>query len=71
MAKCVICDKAMLTGHKLSVTRSRVSRRANRTWKPNVKKIKIVDDNGTTRSIHVCTGCLRDNRKNKKFTRAI
>ena len=66
MAKCDICEKSMRTGHRISITRSQVSRRANRTWKPNVKKIKIIE-NGTVKSIHICTRCLRSDR----VTRAI
>jgi large subunit ribosomal protein L28 len=38
----------------------------SRTFKPNVRKVKIVD-NGTTRSAYVCTRCLRSN----KVTRAV
>jgi large subunit ribosomal protein L28 len=61
MPKCDICDKSMTTGHRISITRSRVSRRANRTWKPNVKKVQVVE-NGTVKTIHVCTRCLRSNK---------
>ena len=66
MAKCEICEKAMQTGHRISINRSQVSRRANKTWKANVKKVKIVE-NGTVKSIYICTRCLRAN----KVTRAI
>jgi large subunit ribosomal protein L28 len=34
-------------------------------WRPNIKKIKIVE-NGTARTIKICTHCLRAN----KVTRA-
>ena len=61
MAKCEVCDKSVRTGHRISITRSQVSRRANRTWKPNVKKIKI-NQNGTIKSIYICTRCLRSNK---------
>lgn len=61
MAKCEVCEKSVRTGHRISITRSQVSRRANRTWKPNIKKIKIID-NGTVKSIHICTRCLRSNK---------
>lgn len=61
MAKCEICDKSMITGHRISITRSQVSRRANRRWKPNIKKLKIITPNGTVKSIHICTRCLRSN----------
>ena len=66
MAKCEICEKGQIKGHIISINRSQVSRRANRKWKPNVKKVKIID-NGTVKSIYICTRCLRSN----KVTRAI
>ena len=66
MAKCEICEKGQMKGHRISINRSQVSRRANRKWKPNVKKGKIID-NGTVKSIYICTRCLRSN----KVTRAI
>ena len=66
MAKCNICEKSIRTGHRISITRSQVSRRANRIWKPNIKKIKIIE-NGTVKSIHICTRCMRSD----KVTRAI
>ena len=58
MAKCAICDKSRRTGHRISINRSQVSRRANKTWNANVKKVKVVE-NGTVKSINVCTRCLR------------
>ncbi|MFO7636361.1 MAG: 50S ribosomal protein L28 [Clostridia bacterium] len=57
MAKCEICDKATVFGNNVSHS----VRRTSRTWKPNIKKVKI-DDNGTTRKAHVCTGCLRSDK---------
>ena len=66
MAKCNLCEKSIQTGHRISITRSQVSRRANKTWKPNIKKIKIIE-NGTVKSIHICTRCMRSD----KVTRAI
>lgn len=66
MAKCDICEKGMLSGHRISINRSQISRRANRKWKPNVKNVKVLD-NGTVKSLNVCTRCLRS----KKVTRAV
>ena len=66
IAKCEICEKGQMTGHRISINRSQVSRRANRKWKPNVKRVKIVE-NGTVKSIYICTRCMRSN----KVTRAI
>ena len=61
MAKCAICDKSRQTGHIISINRSQVSRRANKTWNANVKKVKVVE-NGTVKSINVCTRCLRSGK---------
>ena len=61
MAKCAIWDKSRQTGHRISINRSQVSRRANKTWNANVKKVKVVE-NGTVKSINVCTRCLRSGK---------
>ncbi|MCL1936522.1 MAG: 50S ribosomal protein L28 [Defluviitaleaceae bacterium] len=60
--RCNICDKGTTTGHRISITRSQVSRRANRTWKPNLKKIKVVLPNGTVTTSKVCTACIRSGK---------
>ena len=62
MAKCACCGKGVTFGIKVSHSH----RRSNRTWKPNVKKVKAIV-NGTPRRITVCTRCLRSG----KVTRAI
>ena len=62
VAKCDICSKEIAFGIKVSNSH----RRSNRTWKPNVKKVKAIV-NGTPRRINVCTRCLRSG----KVTRAI
>ena len=67
MAKCEVCEKSIQTGHRISITRSQVSRRANRMWRSNVKKVQIREANGTVRRAKVCTRCLRSD----KVTRAI
>ena len=67
MAKCEVCDKGILTGHRISITRSQVSRRANRMWRSNIKKVQVVEKNGAVRRAKVCTRCLRA----KKVVRAV
>ena len=57
MAKCEICNKSTVFGHNVSHS----IRRTNRSWKPNIKKVKI-NDNGTIRRAKVCTSCLRSNK---------
>jgi len=65
MAKCEICEKTLSHGNKISIARSHVSRRAARTWKPNLRTVRAVV-NGDTKKIHVCAKCLRSG----KVTRA-
>ena len=65
MAKCAICEKSISHGNKLSITRSHISKRTSRTWKPNLRSVKAIVD-GETKRIHVCAKCL----KNGKVKRA-
>ncbi|MCI8388672.1 MAG: 50S ribosomal protein L28 [Clostridiales bacterium] len=62
MAKCEICGKAVTFG--LAVSHS--NRKTNRTWKPNIRKVKAVV-NGTPKTVNVCSRCLRSG----KVTRAV
>ncbi len=61
MAKCEICEKSKNWGNKKSITRSHVSRRATRTFSPNLRTIKA-DVNGEIKRIHVCAKCLRSGK---------
>jgi len=58
MAKCEICEKSLNFGNKLSITRSHISKRTTRTWKPNLRKVNAVV-NGENKKITVCAKCLR------------
>ena len=64
MAKCEICEKSLSHGNKISIARSHVSRRATRTWKPNLRKVKAVI-NGEVKRISVCAKCLRSGKVNR------
>ena len=57
MAKCEICGKAVTFGIKVSHSH----RRSNRTYKPNVKRVKAVV-NGTPKRVYACTRCLRSGK---------
>lgn len=57
MAKCEICGKGVTFGIKVSHSH----RRANRTWKPNVRKVRAIV-NGTPKSVNVCARCLRSGK---------
>ena len=60
MAICEICGKGVSYGIKVSHSH----RRSNRTWKANVKKVKVLI-NGTSKRLNVCTSCLRSSKIEK------
>ena len=62
MAKCEFCDEGVTFGIQVSHSH----RRSNRTWKPNVKRVKVIMD-GTPKHAYACTRCLRSG----KVTRAV
>jgi len=64
MAKCEICDKSVNFGNQLSITRSHISKRSTRTFKPNLRTVKAVVD-GQPKKIKVCAKCLRSGKVNK------
>jgi len=61
MAKCEMCEKSISHGNQLSITRSHISKRTSRTWKPNLRSVKAII-NGEPKRIHVCAKCLRDGK---------
>ena len=58
MAKCESCGKTVTKGNKISIARSHVSRRYTRTWKPNLRTVKLRVD-GENKKMTVCSKCLR------------
>lgn len=62
MAKCECCGKGVAFGIKVSHSH----RRSNRTWKPNVRRVKAVVE-GSPKYIYACSRCLRAG----KVTRAV
>ena len=62
MAKCDVCGMGLMFGIKVSHSH----RRSNRTWAPNVRRIRVIE-NGAVKTKNVCTRCIRSN----KITRAI
>ena len=57
MAKCDFCGKSISFGIKVSHSH----RRSNRTFKPNVKRVRALI-NGTPCKVHACTRCLRSGK---------
>ena len=64
MAKCEICEKSLNYGNKLSITRSHISKRTSRTWKPNLRTVKTIVD-GQPKKIKVCAKCSRSGKVTK------
>ncbi len=62
MAKCEICGKGVTFGHNVSHS----NRKTNRTWKPNIRRVKAIVG-GAHKTVNVCSRCLRSN----KVTRAV
>ena len=61
MAKCSVCGKGVVFGQNVSHSH----RKTNRSWKPNIRKVKAIVD-GTPTTVAVCSRCLRSG----KVTRA-
>ena len=64
MAKCEICDKSVNFGNQLSITRSHISKRSTRTFRPNLRTVKAIV-NGQPKKIKVCAKCLRSGKVTK------
>ncbi|MDD2494746.1 MAG: 50S ribosomal protein L28 [Tissierellia bacterium] len=55
MAKfCEVCGKGTVSGNVITHS----DRKIRRTWKPNIRRIRVVE-NGTSTRKSVCTRCLR------------
>ena len=57
MAKCDVCGKAISFGIKVSHSH----RRSNRSWKPNVRRVKALV-NGSPCHMYACSRCLRSGK---------
>ena len=57
MAKCQFCDKGVSFGIKVSHSH----RRGNRTWKPNIRRVKA-NVNGEHKTVYICSRCLRSGK---------
>jgi large subunit ribosomal protein L28 len=52
---CEVCEKAAMSGHKVSHS----NRKSNRKWSPNVQKVRVMVG-AAPRRLNVCTRCLRN-----------
>jgi len=58
--ECDICGKKPMVGNNIS----HAHRKTKRVWKPNIQKIKVMD-NGKICRKNVCTRCIRTGRIEK------
>jgi len=61
MAKCEICEKSVQFGFNVSHSH----KKTKKMWRPNIKKIKVVEKNGAIVKKHVCTKCIKSGRVTK------
>ncbi|MBQ8174504.1 MAG: 50S ribosomal protein L28 [Clostridia bacterium] len=57
MAKCELCGKGVVFGHNVSHS----NRKTNRTWKPNIRRVKAIVS-GSPKTVYVCSRCLRSGK---------
>jgi len=53
---CEICGKKTVFGHNVSHAHNLT----NRSWQPNIQKLRVRRPGGGTRRIKICTRCLRN-----------
>ena len=58
---CECCGKGPMAGNRVS----KAYNHTRRVWKPNLVKVKT-EINGTTRTVKICTNCLRSGYVVKK-----
>ena len=56
--KCYTCGKGVAFGNNVS----HANNKTRRTWKPNLQVARIVNEEGQTIRIKVCTRCLAANK---------
>lgn len=57
MAKCEVCGKSVQFGCNVSHSH----KKTNKMWKPNIQKIRVVENGQTVRK-NVCTSCIRSGK---------
>ena len=72
---CEVCGKGHVVGNRVT-TRGRakylkgvgtkVTGIARRLFKPNLQNVKITTENGSTKTIRVCTQCMRSGAITRK-----
>lgn len=67
MAKCVITGKRRRVGNNVS----HANNKTKRAFKPNLQRVRIVDENGATKRVYVSTKALKSGAVRKALPRKI
>ena len=59
--RCYVCGKGPVTGNSISNAENRNKRR----WLPNLQRIRIQLEDGTTKRVRVCTKCIKSGKIKK------
>lgn len=51
---CYVCNKGPVAGNNVSHANNRTKRR----WLPNLRRVRIIDEDGEKRRVRVCTRCI-------------
>ncbi len=51
---CEVCGKGRQVGYSVS----HANNKRKKVWEPNLQKIRVVDENGQTKRMKVCTSCI-------------
>lgn len=58
---CDVCGKTKNSGNNVTFSH----RGIKRTWSPNLRNVRVYDENGTPKRMKVCTRCLRSGKVNR------
>jgi large subunit ribosomal protein L28 len=61
---CVRCGKKPVTGNNVSHS----NRKTRRRWLPNLQKTTVVESNGSSKQVRMCTRCIRTLRNKATVT---
>lgn len=64
LARCYICGKGTITGNTISEAENKTKRK----WNPNLQKIRIQLEDGTTKRVKVCTKCIKAGKVKKNIS---
>ena len=61
---CEVCGKGPVFGHNISHAHNVT----NRSWHPNIQKVRVQTTGGGSKRMRVCTRCLRDGKVTKRVS---